>query len=574
MSLPLQLNSKLAGNNPRRVILFATIVNLDISSGGTIVCREHLRSIAASPGVIIHVYAPPSQGSGGAEELVASVGAKFHPVKFQLGWKPARSPFPFSMERTAELNWSIDFHFRKLVEEIQPDLIVLDYLFTALFMPSAFHSGVPVTLITLNREREFFADQRKLSRVPDLASESILAEWRLGRFENEVYATADQVVVLSSHDMPRNRHQAARTTVIEPMLEAYGQKWQQQSLLNIFFVGNINHFPNYAAVRWLCESFAPSFANTAPMARITIIGADPADVPHSWRRSNVDLLGCSTTEEVVRQFTSCGLFIAPIQNSFGSKIKILEALAHATPLIATAEALTGVPDAEAIPQFRLDDPVGAAKLAAELLCSSEKLQHISGVMDQIRESNLCRSRTAWPALIDQLAGRPALKRHSTLRTYLQPRQHPMADQGPLFPFVSRSCMEVGANNSVWLRSEGMNQLETVNDRPLRWTSASASLTIPINSAKLPRWLRVKLWGICPPEGTDLRICSNGIKVLSCRVLGQPFDQIVKLPKLTGCSELTLKFTSTGFQPPGDHRMLGVALESVWVGRSRWKLAVR
>ena len=38
MSLPLQLNSKLAGNNPRRVILFATIVNLDTSSGGTIVC--------------------------------------------------------------------------------------------------------------------------------------------------------------------------------------------------------------------------------------------------------------------------------------------------------------------------------------------------------------------------------------------------------------------------------------------------------------------------------------------------------------------------------------------------------
>ncbi|MEA5390272.1 glycosyltransferase [Cyanobium gracile UHCC 0139] len=557
---------KIGGVN--RVILFATMVPLDSSSGGTIVCREHLRSIAATAMAETHVYAPAGRGQGDGRDFPTAVGAVFHPLELVppsadfLGM-PAITRHPFSMERQAAENWLVDRRFCEIAEEIRPDVIIIDYLFTALFIPSAFYCDAPVVIITLNREREFYRDQRKLGRVPPQARDSLLAEWRLGRFENEVHAKSDRIVVLCPHDTPRHRQQAARTEVIEPMLQEHARKWRPTGSANIFFVGNISHYPNFAAVRWLCQSLAPALASCAPWVRLTIIGADTAEVPQTWLQPNVDLLGRSTAEEVLQHFTGCGIFIAPIENSFGSKIKILEALAHATPLLATAQALTGVPGAAGIPLFRLDDPRGAAELVASLLHSPERLAALSQRMEEIRTSNLSRTRSAWPSLIEEVASAPAVSRRFRPWSGLRPRRAPTAC-GPV--------VEVGASSYHWIHSEGLGSLEQLNGRPLRWTAESASLTLLLDPAKPPRWLRVLTWDIAPEGETRLQVFANDSPVLEGWVVGgRPVERVVRLPPLRGCGELTLRFSTPGFRIAGDDRVLGVALESVRVGRSWFRM---
>ncbi|MCT0231083.1 glycosyltransferase family 4 protein [Synechococcus sp. CS-1324] len=556
--------SQNANGRLQKVILFATIVPLDTSSGGTIVCRDHLRSIVGAHGTETHVFAPPGITPGGAEDFARSVGAVFHPLVFQpprggLLSMPNPLAQSFSMERDAALYWRVDLSFRDLLTEIRPDVIFLDYLFSALFLPSAFHCGARVVMITQNREKEFYSDQRKLGLMPAKAVDSALAEWRLGRFENEVLASADHIVVLSSHDIPSDSLQAARTTVIEPMLDEHALKWRHEGLSNVFFVGNVNHYPNFSAVHWLCESFAPALAACAPEARITIIGAEPDDAPETWKQPNVDLLGRSTADEVLRQFTGCGLFIAPIENSFGSKIKILEALAYATPLLATAEALTGVPGSNGIPLFTLDDPQTAAELAAGLLRSPGKLGELSRLMDDIRNGNLARSLAAWPALIEQVCSRPVMPRRSPWRSFLRPRRSPAGRQ--------EVDVEIGTNSSVWIHSAGLGPVEQFRGLPLRWTAESAALTVAIDPDRPPRWLRVRTWGITPARGTHLRVFVNESEVLSGKVRSRLFDRVARLSPLRGHRELTLRFESPGFQIPGDDRVLGVALESVRLGRS-------
>lgn len=546
-----------------RVILFATIVPLDISSGGTIVCREHLRSIAATAETETHVYAPAGGGQGDGCDFPTSVGAVFHPLELEpvgdFPGGPVISGHPFSMERQAAENWHVDQRFCEIAAEIRPDVIIIDYLFTALIIPSAFHCGVPVVMITLNREREFYRDQRRLGRVPPQARDSLFAERRLGSFENEVHAKSDYIVVLSTNDILGNRKQATRIRVIEPILEEHAKKWRHHGSANIFFVGNISHYPNYAAVQWLCQSLAPALADCDPGVRLTIIGAGPAEIPQAWLQPNVDLLGRSTAEEVLRQFTGCGIFIAPIENSFGSKIKILEALAHATPLLATAEALTGVSGAAGIPLFSLDDPQAAAKLAASLLRSPERLAALSQRMEEILTSNLSRTRSAWPSLIEEAASAPALSRRFRSSSFLRPRRVPTV-RGPV--------VEVGASSYHWIHSEGLGLLEALNGRPLRWTAESATLTLRIDRARPPRWLRVLTWEIAPQEGTRLEVFANDIPVLDGLVVGgRPFERVGRLPPLRGCGELTLRFSTAGFRTAGDDRVLGVALESVLVGRS-------
>ena len=278
-------------------------------------------------------------------------------------------------------------------------------------------------------------------------------------------------------------------------------------------------------MRWLCNSLAPALASCAPWVRLTIIGADPAEVPQSWFQANVDLLGRSSADEVLHQFTGCGIFIAPIENSFGSKIKILEALAHATPLLATSEALTGVPDAAGVPLIRLDDPQGAAELAASLLGSPEQLVALSQRMEAIRSSNLSRTRFAWPALIEEAASAPAMFRRFRPWSYLLPRR---------VPTVVSPVVEVGASSCYWIRSEGLGPLEQLDGRPLRWAAASAFLTLRLDPVKPPRWLRVLTWDIAPEGGTRLEVFANERRVLDRWVVGgSPLVCDVPLPAPLG-----------------------------------------
>ncbi|MCT0199208.1 glycosyltransferase [Synechococcus sp. CS-1325] len=549
------------------------MVPLDTSSGGTIVCREHLRSISSTSGTQTHVFAPPGPLIGGSADYAKAVGAFFHPLEFQHNRRffpdlPLIFSHPFSMERHAALHRPVDHHFSKIVRDIRPDVIIIDYLFTSLYVPSAFHCGVPVVMITLNREKEFYRDQRKLGVIPSQASNSRIAEWRLGRFENEVHANSDHIVVLSPHDIPTDCKQAARTTVIEPMLDNHPKRWCNEEQGNVFFVGNVNHYPNLCAVRWLCESLAPHLAACAPELRITIIGAEPLEAPETWKQPNVVLLGRSTADEVLRQFTACGIFIAPIENSFGSKIKILEALSHATPLVATAEALTGVPGSTGIPLFTLDDPKGAAELITGIIRSPGNLEDLSRLMDEIRDSNLDRSRTAWPMLIQSAISKGVMPRQIQAWSLLRFQKAPAGGKKKIIRTRHKNqVIDVNNISSHWIRSQGLGPLEQFEGCPLRWTADLATLTIRIDPVNPPSWLRVCAWNITPIEGSNLKVFANDVNVLSGAINHRTFDRVVPLSQLMGQCELTLRFESEGYQIPGDDRILGVALKSVLLGSS-------
>ncbi len=563
----------------KTTILFCTVVPLESSSGGTIVCREHLQRIARTPGSEIHVFAPNSGAADATGDFVRSLGATFHPLELSLSTEHAAGldlqgdrlfglggsdRFAFILEKQAFHNWRVDWEFRGVVRKVRPDVIILDYLYTALFLPSAFHTGVPVSVVTLNRERDFYRQQRELGRLPADAADSSVAEWRLGRFESEVYTNTDSLVVLSPNDIPADPAIAARTTVIEPVLEAYPQKWAWAGGRNLFFVGNIGHYPNFAAVRWLCESLAPALEKADPQVRITIIGADPAEVPEAWHRPNVDLLGRSTQEEVLRQFSSCGLFIAPIENNFGSKIKILECLAHATPLVATAEALTGLPSTEGIPLFSLADPEGAARLVVGLLKARSELEALSARLQLLLQAHLAASAAAWPALVDRLAAQPVRTRNFFLPSFLRPR----------LLRVKNPALEVGSNHFAWLRSSGLGEVERYEGRPIRWAGSQAEFTVAIDPQRPPRWMQLRFWGITPDEGTAFRVFAEGSKLMEATILHGDWRGTVRLPRLHGREELTIRIESPGFQIAGDDRTLGLAIESIRLSRSRWSLLAR
>ena len=544
-----------------KTILFATIVPLDLSSGGTVVCREHVRCLAADATIDLHVCAPYTD-EGAA--FIDSIGAYFIPIDNTAAtvqpanWKNPGSKFSFPLERSAQAHARIDRMFQLLITLLKPDVIVLDYLYTALFVPSAYHAGLPVVMISLNRETEFFRDQRQLKQVPEGSVDSFVSQWRLRQFEREVISNSDAVVVLTESDKKAQDVPDERIFVVEPSGEEHVERWSWAGAKTIFFVGNIAHYPNYAATEWLCGDFAEGLQSVDPEITINIIGAAAEDVPAEWARPNVRLMGRSTKEEVLAQFCGCGLFIAPIANNFGSKIKVLECMSHGTPLVATSGALSGVKHRSSVPTISLNDPSGAVDIAVRYLGAPDELHALSNQIAVSFRKGLEESESVWPKLIDHVIQRgPFVRSFRRLcSSYLKRDVFTVK----IDPFPENE--NIIADDQYWASSYGFYPLEAIGSSPIRWTKPRAAIYLFGASYDEFSFMRVKIWELAPPGGAKFRLFFNENVVLEGKVLNGPFEQMVVLPNLKGVTEIRIRIESDEQRFEGDSRVLGVALETI------------
>ncbi len=100
------------------------------------------------------------------------------------------------------------------VRAVQPEVVVVDYVPSAVFVPSLYATPVPRVTITLKREGEYYREVRRHGLPPD-ASPSRFAGWRAGCFERWVYRHSDAVVALTASDLP-SWQGAPRTRVVIP----------------------------------------------------------------------------------------------------------------------------------------------------------------------------------------------------------------------------------------------------------------------------------------------------------------------------------------------------------------------
>ena len=318
-----------------KVLYFTAVPLAKADNGGSIVCRYHVQQLAACEGLELHVST-----FGGADqenetrEFVGAIVAGYHPIHYRAAlppsnlvriWPPVRR-WPFSYEAVALADPDGDGQFRTLVERLKPDIVVIDYLLSVLFVRSVFSMPVRIVTITLNREAEFHAQMRRLGRLQPRVSTSIIAQWRLACFERSVYRNSDAVVVLSEGDLPSDPRVRPHAAIMEPVLDPSPDRWRYSDSGGLFFVGNIVHCPNFLAVKWLAEQFAPALAHRCPNARIRIVGAAANQVPTEWNHDNIKYMGPCDEQTLTRLFITSDLFIAPIENKFGAKMKVMQCL--------------------------------------------------------------------------------------------------------------------------------------------------------------------------------------------------------------------------------------------------------
>ncbi|WP_027864549.1 TIGR03087 family PEP-CTERM/XrtA system glycosyltransferase [Massilia alkalitolerans] len=134
----------------------------------------------------------------------------------------------------------------------------------------------------------------------------------------------------------------------------------------IVFTGAMDYWPNVDAVQWFASEAMPLLRARFPELRFYIVGARPAPaVQELAKQPNIVVTG--TVPDVRPYIKHARAAVAPLRIARGIQNKVLEAMAMATPVVVTPQALEGI---EAEPGRELvlaHDAAGFVEAVAQLL---------------------------------------------------------------------------------------------------------------------------------------------------------------------------------------------------------------
>lgn len=170
------------------------------------------------------------------------------------------------------------------------------------------------------------------------------------------------------------------------------------------FTGQMDYRPNIAAVRWFAADILPLIRRQHPAARFAIVGRAPTDEVRALAR----LPGVAVTGEVadVRPWLAAAdAVVAPLLLARGVQNKLLEAMAMARPVVASAAAAEGIDAVAGEHLLVADDAAGMAAAVGSLFDDREGARR----MGQAARARMI-SRYGWDARLaplGELLGLPA-----------------------------------------------------------------------------------------------------------------------------------------------------------------------
>ncbi|TCQ83932.1 glycosyltransferase involved in cell wall biosynthesis [Pseudomonas sp. JUb52] len=192
---------------------------------------------------------------------------------------------------------------------------------------------------------------------------------RYRRWERRVMGAADRIVAVTPDDARLLQPLTARqiSVVVNAVDTQFFAKVRPDSASQrLLFIGNYEYAPNLDAVEWLVAEIMPLLWRTHPRARLQIGGYA---MPARWVRDFPDprLEWCGYLPDLRDAQCRSALFIAPLRQGGGSKLKVLEALAAGLPVVSTAQGVSGLALRNKQEASLAEEAASLARAAADLL---------------------------------------------------------------------------------------------------------------------------------------------------------------------------------------------------------------
>ncbi|MGB0716496.1 MAG: TIGR03087 family PEP-CTERM/XrtA system glycosyltransferase [Phycisphaerae bacterium] len=233
---------------------------------------------------------------------------------------------------------------------------------------------------------------------------------RLARREVDWIRTFDATILISDAETQELKaHERAKVHVIgngvhmpEPLPRqderraANGSTIQYEGGAPILgFVGVMDYRPNVEGVTWFVESIWPGIREAIPHAEFRIIGRSPtAKVLQLGNQPGVTVVG--GVEKIEPELARLTISVAPLRMARGVQNKVLEAMAHGLPVVATPEAALGIGARSGQHLLTTPDATGFIQ-AVKRLAGSQALRRRLGLAAR----QFVQQQFQWKPLLDR-----------------------------------------------------------------------------------------------------------------------------------------------------------------------------
>lgn len=300
-------------------LLYLTMADVDDRSYGGAIRSHHLREAMLELGevdtLVIH------------RAIRTRLDTDWQPGRVRRGLYGPGSSGPLGElgQRLAIRRW-----VRAIVHEGRYDAIVARYVGLALFVP---RDAWPRLVID--------ADDIVKSIPADVKAplDVRVALWLRNRAARAALTRARHVWFVNPADGTRLR---ARGSSWVPNIVSMPDRDRVRAAPvagRLLMVGYFNHAPNAQGLQWFASEVLPALVAQFPQVELHVVGKHPAVLAASLANSGVVFHGF--VESLQLDYDRAALVVAPIQFGGGTQIKVIDALAHGRPLVASRFAHAG-----------------------------------------------------------------------------------------------------------------------------------------------------------------------------------------------------------------------------------------
>ncbi|HKY36652.1 MAG TPA: glycosyltransferase [Polyangiaceae bacterium] len=224
-------------------------------------------------------------------------------------------------------------------------------------------------------------------------------DWRkLSREERLAWRRFDGVTVTSRRDanLLLQLEPGVRVAVIPNGVDTrqFSVSSNARDEASLLFFGAMNYFPNHDGVTYFVREIFPRILRRRPQTQLWLVGPAPPDI-RSLQSSNVHVT--DFVPEVEPYIDRASAVIVPLRLGGGTRLKIVEAMSKAKPIVSTRIGAEGIDVVHGVSALLADDPQAFADQVELVLADQGFASRLGAEARKLAEGSY-----GWPALVQRL----------------------------------------------------------------------------------------------------------------------------------------------------------------------------
>ena len=251
-----------------------------------------------------------------------------------------KNPYTVNWNLSSDMGEKVD----NIISSFKPDVIHYDTIGMAEYFQKL--KKIPQVLNHHNVESAMM--YRRAKKEKNVAKKIYFCQeaFKLEQYERKVCELFNYNFVVSKEDKGTLKHIAnnARIEIIENGVDTkyFYVEREKKEKNTLVFAGGMNWYPNKDAMLFFAKEIWPMLTRKRPNIKMYIIGMDPPDELTRLSSKDRNLIVTGYVDDVRLYFEKASLYVCPIRDGGGSRLKILDALSSRIPIVATRIAAEGI----------------------------------------------------------------------------------------------------------------------------------------------------------------------------------------------------------------------------------------